>query len=98
MPLSPSDQNVRSLRLHSLDHQLQKLPRPPAHGVHAFWFGRSGDGRGEDVLTAQRHGPAGEGYCREQSIVIDLAQARAAILVLGKHAMVLDAEAADLLG
>src|SRR5262249_52375570 len=80
------------LRLDPLDYQLQNLARPPRQRVHPLRLGRPTDARGENVLTAQRHGPAGEGDGVQQPIVVDLAQAGAAVLVRRREvAVVLDA-------
>ena len=51
-----------------------------------------------DVLAAQRHRPPGERDRVQQLVMVDLAEAGAAILVLRQVAVVLDAEAAHLVG
>src|SRR3989442_15730092 len=84
---------LRALALHALDDQLQKLARPPRQGVDAVGLGGPRHARGEDVLAAQRHGAAGEGDRVQQAVVVDLAQARAAVPVRRREgAVVLDAE------
>ena len=72
-------------------------PGGPARRPRRRSSGR-GSERGEDVLAAERDRPAGEGDEAEQLVVVDLAEARAAVLVARGVAVVLDAEAAHLVG
>src|SRR5437764_1372455 len=75
-----------------------RASRPPRQRVDAI--GRLGprQERGADVLATERDRETGEGDRPEQLVVIDLAEAGAAILVLRLHAVVLDAEAPHLAG
>ncbi len=76
------------------DDHFQELARPLGKDIDAGRIGRAGNHRSEDVLAIQRHDPAGERHRSEQSVMVDLAETGAAILVFGEQAVVLDAEAA----
>ena len=80
------------------DHHLQELAGAAGQRVHAFRLVRPRHAPGRNVLAAQRHRQAGEGDRVQQPVVVDLAEAGAAVLVLREVAVVLDAEAADLVG
>src|SRR5438105_448092 len=95
-PMPPNGQD--QLRLQALDHQLQKLPRSASKRIHTFRILRTRQGGGENVLAAQGDRQAGERHGRQQAVMVDLAQPWTAVLVLGEEAVVLDAEAPDLLG
>ncbi len=89
---------LQRLSLHSRDDDLQKLPCPPGQPVDVLRSAGPGQRRSEDVLAAERHGATRERHRRQQPVVVDLAQAGTAILILRKHPMVLDAEAAHRAG
>src|SRR5262245_53878898 len=87
---------ISGLGLQPLDHNFQKLPRPPGQGVHSVGFLGTGNDGGEDVFTAERHGAAGERDRGEQAVVVDFSQAGSTIALFRKAAVVLDAKTADL--
>src|SRR4051794_9412474 len=84
--------------LESSDDDLEELARPPGQGVDAFRLCGPGNERGRDVLAAEGDRPAGERHGVQQSVVVDLAEPGAAVLVLREVAVILDAEAADHVG
>src|SRR5262249_37159797 len=84
------------LGVQTLDDDLQEFAGAAGQSVDAFRLGRTRHEWGEDVLAAERDRQAGEGERVQQLVMVDFAEAGAAVFVLEKRAVVLDAEAADL--
>ncbi len=74
------------------DHQLEVLASDARQVVDLGRGAGPRQERGKDVLAAERDRAASEGNQPEQLVVVDLAEARAAILVAGRVAVVLDTE------
>ena len=77
----------------SCQYTLNEFAGAAGHGIDARRIGGPRHQRREDVLARQRHGQAGVHDRDQQLVVVDLAEARTAVLVLRRVAVVLDAEA-----
>jgi len=82
--------------LEPLDDHFQKLARAPGQGVHARWIGRARNHGRKNIFAAQGHFQIGERNRMQQFVVVDLAEARAAILIARKISVILNAKTSDL--
>src|ERR1035441_2507537 len=69
--------------LEPADERLKELVGPPRQGVDRLRGAGTRQERGRDVLAAERQGPAGEGHGVQQFVVVNLAEAGAAVLEKG---------------